>query len=329
MSLWRDLKIATDLLKAGTPVAVPTETVYGLAAPVWSSEAIRKVFELKARPFFDPLIVHVASISQVAEVAEELSGLALHLARTFWPGPLTIVLKKRPELDPTITSGLDTVGVRLPSHPIMRRLIKSAGAPLAAPSANRFGKTSPVTAAHVRSEWPGAEVFVVSGGHSQIGIESTVIEVVSDNEIEVLRPGFVSIEDLHVACKAYSPEAGAAVGFALVESKKSPGHLLAHYQPAIPLVILPCSSFPLSAERTEEIAGLLSARFERIIAPVSCNLYLDPNPALAARNLYSSLRTLAERGEGFITVEKRDTNQLGLWTAIWDRLSRAATLDLS
>jgi L-threonylcarbamoyladenylate synthase len=166
-----ELLKARDRLVAGDVVAIPTETVYGLAASIDSEKGLRRIFSLKERPFFDPLIVHVASLKEASSLVRDWPPIADFIGRYFWPGPLTLVLPKAERVNSLITSGLDTVAVRYPSHPLTLDLIRLVGTPLAAPSANKFGKTSPSRALHVKSEFPGTDLLILDGGECEIGVE--------------------------------------------------------------------------------------------------------------------------------------------------------------
>ena len=301
---------------------MPTETVYGLAAAINCPEGISRIFSTKKRPFFDPLIIHVASIEQAKSVTREWPPIADLLAKRFWPGPLTLVLPKADNINPMICSGLDTVGVRLPKHPLARRLIRQVGAPLAAPSANLFGKTSPTSAEHVIEEFDRS-VFVVDGGPSEVGLESTVVEIrVGDeeDEIAILRPGLITRKDLAEAVSKQKRK----TRITRENSSASPGHLTQHYMPRIPLVIVPPGFLPLTAVNLELIQQWL--RFP----VVKCEqLLLDGNPAFAARLLYARLRELSQSHSDFIVVEWQPEFDHEEWLAIWDRLRRAASVDLS
>ncbi|NDF16271.1 threonylcarbamoyl-AMP synthase, partial [bacterium] len=204
MSLDQELERAKARLEGGGVVALPTETVYGLAASIRSEEGIKKIFAIKERPFFDPLIVHISDLEQKKQVISEWPPLADFLAKRFWPGPLTLVLPKHPSLNPLITSGLDTVGVRMPAHPIARQLIEKCGFPLAAPSANKFGKTSPTKAEHVRKGFEKEDLLILDGGQSEVGLESTVVALAREGDkdvVTILRPGAVTFDILDSAMK--------------------------------------------------------------------------------------------------------------------------------
>jgi L-threonylcarbamoyladenylate synthase len=291
-------------LKAGDVVAVPTETVYGLAASIESEAGLRKVFQLKQRPFFDPLIVHVCSFKQAKSLVADWPPLADYIARVFWPGPLTLVLPKATQVNPLITSGLETVAVRFPRHPVTLQLIEKLGSPIAAPSANRFGRTSPSRPEHVKTEFPDSGLLILDGGACDVGVESTVISI-SNNEIKILRPGGVTEIDLEAAIAKWATPVtiSRAIG-----AENSPGHLKHHYMPDIPLIIV--------SEKAKAPDG-------------AAELRLNDDPSLAARELYSRLRELATSGSKSIFVRRKADQNGGFWDAIWDRLSRAATQDQS
>jgi len=313
--LFENLSKAKALLIKGDVVAIPTETVYGLAASIYSEEGINKIFKLKERPSFDPLIVHIARLSQAKEVVKEWTALTHFLARKFWPGPLTLILKKHPSLNSKITAGLDTVGLRMPRHPMTRHLIDYANIPLAAPSANKFGKTSPTRAEHVKGFFD--DVFILDGGPCEVGLESSVIEV-DKNKIKILRPGFVTREKLERALE------GWPTPFEIEEttSSISPGHLQNHYQPAIPLVITkedPSVDIINKIQKALKIKGTKFAKLE-----------LTEDPVLEARKLYHSLHSLSASNANFILVQKNPKNSTkNEWTPIWDRLQKASSLDLT
>ena len=308
-----DLLKARDLLKAGDVVAMPTETVYGLAASIDSEKGLQKIFALKERPFFDPLIVHVSSFEQAKQVTREFPPLADFLARWFWPGPLTLVLPKAPHVNSLITSGLDTVAVRFPAHPLAQELIAMTGTPLAAPSANRFGRTSPSTAAHVRHEFPDSDLYIIDGGPCEVGLESTVITL-SENEIRILRPGGITKENFEDALSRWSHP----VSIVRAESSESPGHLKHHYMPVVPLAIV---SEDLTDAMLTDIARDLKIAKPRNPRELS----LTTDATQAARRLYSEMRVLSEEGADFLYVVESAERQGGLWTAVWDRLTRAAS----
>lgn len=313
MSLNSDIEKAVALLRQGDVVALPTETVYGLAADIHQPEALKKIFSVKSRPFFDPLIVHVSSESQAQTLSGNWTSLHHFLAENFWPGPLSLIAQKSDKVDPLITSGLDTVALRFPQHPVFQAVLQKLGSSLAAPSANRFGKTSPTQASHVEKEFNG-RVFVVDGGASEIGIESTVVYPQKTQNgflLEILRPGGITEEKL----KSILQNFPSPVQIQRQEKQNSPGHLKHHYQPDKPLYILeePVSS----VEKTLASLGLSPDQ--------AAEMKLADEPTLAARQLYEQMRELAESSAQALYVVKKPGQHGELWEAIWDRLRKAAS----
>ena len=310
---------AIQLLNAGEVVAFPTETVYGLGGRIDSEAAIKKIFAVKMRPFFDPLICHVSSTEQAKLYAREWPEVYDLFAKAFWPGPLTLICKKTNAISPLITSGLDTVGLRWPHHPMAQELIAKVGVPLAAPSANLFGKTSPTMSAHVEREF-ASQVPVLEGGASQVGLESTVLSAQWENDfwkIEIYRPGGISRTQIaNILSKSH-------VNFKIEvkESSASPGHLPAHYQPTQPVLLL--ENIQFKDINLNEVCQKLG---RPSLKPVF--LTLDQESYLAARNLYNDLRTLSNQENALIVVEKNSSQYGEDWEAIWDRLQRAATLKI-
>lgn len=310
-----DLDRAVIALRSGDVVGLPTETVYGLAASIDREEGLKKIFEIKERPFFDPLIVHVATFKQAQSLTSNWFGLADYIARKFWPGPITLVLPKNQNVNPLITSGLDTVGIRMPKHDIALELIARLGTPVAAPSANKFSKTSPSRAEHVRQAFP--DVLVLDGGSCEVGVESTVVRV-SDELIEILRPGAITQEQIEIELKKW----GQPVKIVRASSIASPGNLEHHYMPEVPLVIVSAS-----ANQNEWLKKVSEKTKSKYSNPKK--LELSDDPAIAARELYNQLRLLSESGADLIFVSKNVNQSGGFWEAIWDRLSRAASYNLS
>ena len=231
-----DLNTAVTRLKSNDVIAFPTETVYGLGARIGSEAAIQKIFSTKERPFFDPLIVHVSSIQQAQSCFLMWNDIADTLAKHFWPGPLTLVMKKNNAILDLITSGLENVGVRIPAHPLARLLIEQVGEPIAAPSANKFGKTSPTKAEHVISEF-GENVGVLDGAgyeNCQVGIESTVLLVREDRQISILRRGGVLKSEIDQVLNKNKIQFS---WFEATDKKEAPGHMKHHYMPSIPFVV--------------------------------------------------------------------------------------------
>ena len=306
---------ARDRLASGGLVAVPTETVYGLAAKASSDDALKQVFALKGRPYFDPLIVHVRSIGQARALSSDWNFTADFLARWAWPGPLTIVVKKAPGVSNFITAGLDTVAIRWPSHPMLNDLIELLGEPVAAPSANRFGKTSPSRAEHVREEFPDVNLMVLDGGPCSIGVESTVVSAVNPARVEILRPGAVAAEDLRAA---FARQSNQIEVIRVDSSGLSPGTLKSHYVPKSPVALVPLEA------GSEWIAKRAAAEG---LGPRARELALSPDAWLAARELYAEMRRLSDEGADLIWVRRPLEESAGLWSAIDDRLKRAAAYD--
>jgi L-threonylcarbamoyladenylate synthase len=320
MSLDHDLEAAKNVILSGGIVALPTETVYGLAASIHNEEGIKKIFAIKERPFFDPLIVHISERAQLSQVIEKMPPLADFLAKKFWPGPLTLILPKLPSLNPLITSGLETVGVRMPAHPVARALIDLCKVPLAAPSANKFGKTSPTKAEHVAKGFEKDQLMILDGGQSEVGLESTVLETSEENGksiLTILRPGGITEDVL----QATMQERGLPFEIRKKSSLASPGNIEHHYMPNIPLVIVNQDEPNLKQQRRDEICG----DFELDRNVRGAELKLDFNPKLAARSLYARMREGSDSGASFIYVLRRKDQVGGLWDAIWDRLQRAAS----
>lgn len=293
---------AVEILKKDGVVGMPTETVYGLAGAINSEEAINKIFSIKERPFFDPLIVHVCNIDMAKTLTTSWNQLCSVLAENFWPGALTLVLPKSQGVSDLITSGLDSVGIRFPSHPKAIELIKAIDTPLAAPSANKFTKTSPTSKEHVLSEF-GDEVFVLDGGQCKVGIESTVIGVF-DREIKIYRPGMIGKKEIDLAID----NAGIKdIMVSIQESPVSPGAMKHHYMPKKPITLL-------KELRTD------SPEFSTWVVPNS--------PEIAARELYSKLREMdkADSTEIHIVLDEGFKN-LETYAGILNRLSKAKTYD--
>ncbi len=289
-----DAEKAILLLKEEQVVAIPTETVYGLAGRIDSEIALRKIFEIKQRPLFDPLIVHVASIEQAKTLTSNWNELAQKLAENFWPGPLTMVLPKSDSVNPLITSGLNRVGIRCPNHPIALEILRKLNIPLAAPSANKFKMTSPTRPGHVIDEFD-AQVEVVDGGESEVGIESTVIGIF-ENEVCIYRPGMITKEMLQVCL-------GESVKVHEQTSPVAPGQMEDHYQPKSP--------FYLIEEGQEAPTGAFEIK-------------LGDKPEIAARQLYSKLREGSEKSPIlFICLTKHFYNPG--WAAILDRIIKASS----
>ena len=304
---------ALSLLKDGEVVALPTETVYGLAGCIDSQKALEKIFHIKKRPFFDPLIVHCYDISQVRRYVEGIPPLAEKLWRKFSPGPLTLVLKKNSRISPLITAHQDTVALRIPRHPLMRQILRNLEMPLAAPSANMFGSVSPTRANHVLASFQG-KVPVVDGGVCEEGLESTIAQPL-DEQLIILRKGSLSKEEI----QNFLTVDNISCTVSFKNNRFIPGGQKSHYAPSVPLYIV--ENF--SGETTERV---LRKKFPDHSVKY---LHLNSKPALAARSLYHDLRELSRDKKTVICVQKTPEKKGGLWDAIWDRLEKASTGILS
>lgn len=306
-------------LRRGRLVAIPTETVYGLAANALDARACRRIFTAKRRPADDPLIVHVDSLA-AAEKLAHWNDVARALARAFWAGPLTLVLPKRPCVPAIVTSGQTTVAVRSPAHPLARKLLKLAGVPLAAPSANPFGYVSPTTAAHVLDGLGGRIPHVLDGGAATVGVESTIVDATDARRLIILRPGAVSGGDLRTALA----KAGlrARIGRRARPRTLAPGLLDQHYSPHTPFVLV--AKAPAQAPAGTGVIRWKRAAQGRGARAQEFVLSLSGKPEQAARALYAVLRAADARGFARIICEKAPA-RAGAWgEAINDRLTRAA-----
>lgn len=310
-----DLETAATWLRAGEPVGIPTETVYGLAANALDPAAAVKIFEVKNRPAFDPLIVHLPDAAAVDRYAAEFPSAARILAARFWPGPLTLLLPKRDNIPDLITSGLPRVALRVPAHPVALALLRQLAFPLAAPSANPFGYISPTTAQHVYDQLAGRIPYILDGGASTVGVESTIIGFEVGVPV-VYRLGGLALEDIE-----------AAVGPVKIQLNQSsnpaaPGMLLSHYAPRKPLHLIENgATLPLNPGTK---TGFISFQHRFNLPREVLQVPLSENGDLqeAAQRLFGSLRQLDQSDVDLIFAEK--CPETGLGRAINDRLTRAA-----
>lgn len=312
-SLTLAIEHAARLLRDGGVVAFPTETVYGLGASALDPAAAARIFEIKGRPRFDPLIVHLSDPDELDQVAHSVPDDARLLARNLWPGPLTLVLRKRDEIPDIVTAGLPTVGVRLPNHELAIRLIRTAGVPVCAPSANPFGYVSPTTAQHVHEQLQGKVDAILDGGPCQVGIESTIVSFEGEHP-SVLRHGGVPLETIEAILgqKVRVARPGDPVA--------APGMLKRHYSPLAQVVLFDGA---VPSPEDESSGVLLIA--DRSVPKGFCAVeVLSPTGCLseAARNLFSALRRLDNAGLKVLFAEQAP--EVGLGVAINDRLRRAA-----
>lgn len=314
-----NIRFFANAIHAGGLVAIPTETVYGLAGLALDPVACRSIFTLKGRPLIDPLIVHVSTeemLNNLAIVTDE----AAKVITEFWPGPLTLILKRKATVPDIVTAGRETVAVRMPRHPVARRLIEQVDAPLAAPSANPFGYISPSSATHVADSFGEKVPFILDGGQSEIGLESTIVDLSDPSSAKILRPGAISARDL-------SETLGIPVSYQSREASETgapeaPGMLASHYSPKTPLCLFPADSVP----REKQGEAIIQLK-KPDSAPVRENLFWlseDGSPGEIAQSLFSLLRQV-DRGEyQRIHCEMPPSARDGLLVAIRDRLTRAA-----
>ncbi len=324
----KNVETAALVMRDGGIVAFPTETVYGLGADALNEKAVLKIFEAKKRPSFDPLIVHVTSPEQACKLWSEVPEVAKKLMKKFWPGPLTLVLPKSDVVPDVVTSGLPTVAVRMPKSEVAQSLIRLLGKPVAAPSANVFGYTSPTSAAHVIEDVGDRIDLVLDGGECRVGVESTVLRIDNDGAV-ILRPGGVPLEDIKKIIRVKSVESEAG-------RPEAPGQLESHYAPYTPLVLLPepfskCAvgmekSLEACRERREGSCrtGFLAFRKKPDVAWLESGFVLSEKGDLreAASNLFQAMRKLDKMHLDLILAEPVPDEGLG--AAIMDRLRKAS-----
>ena len=314
---WTSVSEAARLLKAGEVVAIPTETVYGLAGNAFEPKALAKIFAAKERPTFDPLIVHIADIAQLTDIAREIPDSAYRPAEAYWPGPMTMILPKKECIPDLCTSGLDTVAVRFPNHPVAQQVIKESGLPLAAPSANLFKHVSPTTAEHVAAQLADRIAGIVDGGPCSVGVESSIISLAGSPT--VLRPG------------AITPEMFAKVlgSVDVKESTSKPGQPMAapgqcdtHYRPQVPLYFgeIP-AGYKLPANTVRIAFGKQPGPI-----PATVNLSETGDMAEATANLYAFMHDLDKPENALILVDP--IPNVGVGMALNDRLKRASVKGL-
>lgn len=337
-----NIKEALESFSKGKLVALPTETVYGLAAPIDNPVLLKKIFELKSRPFFDPLIIHAAEISQLKSLVKDWGEVCDVLAQAFWPGPMTLVLEKTELVDDLITAGLPTVAIRIPNSKLGLEFLRQINVPVAAPSANLFKRVSPTKAKHVASEFSSEDVTILDGGECEAGIESVILEITKNKQIRILRPGVLSPGEIQrvvdrlgyqVTRSDDDLESSSLGQLSITDSNHkqvpasdtraldkrailAPGQLKEHYRPSKPLYTFYCDS-EAEAQST----------FEKHLAnETAIWLSLSTDPILAARELYSQLRISAQKESSVLCLRlPRSCFQEEVWSGIKDRLGRAST----
>ncbi|MCS5709137.1 threonylcarbamoyl-AMP synthase [Candidatus Berkiella cookevillensis] len=312
-----EIVVAANVLKSGHVIAIPTETVYGLAADITQEQALRQIFALKHRPTEHPLIIHIAKDMNLSDYAVNIPDYVQALTKAFWPGPLTLILEKSNKVSYWVTGGQDTVGIRMPNHPVALALIEQVGAPLAAPSANQFGKVSPTSSQHVLDEF-GTSVRVLEGGECMVGIESTILDATEPTQCRILRPGMITIEDIQ---KVVGDRVLVTVG-----SKQSPqvsGSLKYHYEPSKPTYLY---------ENEQELAFLqalysaelcILAQATNTNESVECLQWIQMPTTVEqyAQKLYESLRRADQSSCQAIAIQA--PSRAVLWNGIWDRLLKS------
>ncbi len=328
------LQVAANMIKAGGLVAFPTETVYGLGASALDDDAVQSIFKAKGRPSDNPLIVHISDMGMLNDIAAEVPEIALRLAEKFWPGPLTLVFKKSAAIPAVITAGLDTVAVRMPSHPVALGLIMLCGVPVAAPSANISGKPSPTSAQHVISDLSGKIDAIINAGSSEVGVESTVLDITVSPPV-ILRPGGITHAQISGVMGQVEVDP-ALLNMPNVDIKpKSPGMKYTHYSPKGDVFVIEgelsrvvekirelsayykAQGMAVGILATDETSSFYVASTDDVISMGS-----RANPATIAANLFSALREFDAKNAQVILAEAVDSTGIGL--AIMNRLNKAA-----
>ena len=317
------IRIAADIIKSGGLVAFPTETVYGLGADALNPEAVAKIFEAKNRPLNDPLIVHIADIQDLLRLSNEVYKITLDLVDAFWPGPLTLVLKKSQTVPSIVTAGLETVAVRMPDHPVALSLIRESQTPIAAPSANLFGRPSPTTAQHVLDDLNGRVDLILDAGKTNVGVESTILDL-TQTPFRILRPGGVNLESLRTIIPDIEPYNGNKI--------LAPGMFIRHYSPKAKVILVE-ENGSVQIDKIKMLASEFAVQgycIGIIAKEENKDKYSDFNvkvlgPAknlnLCAANLFSILREFDKEGTQVIIAES--VKEEGLGVAIMDRLRKA------
>lgn len=311
-----DIQKAKVFLEKGDLVAIPTETVYGLAANALDVTAVAKIFEAKQRPTFDPLIVHTHDLNEVYQFVDSIPQVLLKLAKAYWPGPLTLLLQKKQIIPDLVTSGLDRVGVRVPNHPLTLGLLKDLNFPLAAPSANPFGYISPTTALHVQKQLGDKIPYILDGGPCQVGLESTIVGE-ENGEIVIYRLGGLSIDDIEKVVGKVSVQLNQS------SNPKAPGQLKSHYAPKKPVIVGDLNQL-VKQYADKKIGAIVFGPYSKDENVLVKNLSVTQNFNEAAGNLFSFLRDLDEADVDVIITSL--VPEIGLGLAVNDRLRRAAAV---
>lgn len=331
------LQPAADMIRQGGLVAFPTETVYGLGANALLPEAAARIYEAKGRPSDNPLIVHISHLSQLDGIVREVSPQAKKLMDCFWPGPLTLILPKKDTIPKEVTAGLDTVGVRFPKHPVAQAFISMAGVPIAAPSANTSGKPSPTTAEHVIEDLDGKIDAVIDGGSSEVGLESTIVDVSEDVPV-LLRPGGITYEQLKMVLGEIRLGQSVTQQLSATATAKAPGMKYPHYSPKAQVIVVKGKTVAVSRYINEQIkeqhrlgkkAGVMV--YENTLpfvneADVVLSLGEIEQKETAAARLFAHLRECDQRGAEVVYAQ--DCGEAGMGLAISNRLNKAAGYEI-
>lgn len=324
-----DIDIAADIIKNGGLVAIPTETVYGLAANALDGKAVSKIFKAKGRPMDNPLIVHVSCIEEIDKLVSEIPPQAKKLANTFWPGPLTIILKRSNIIPAEVSAGLDTVAIRLPNNDVTRKLIKIAGVPLAAPSANTSGSPSPTSANHVLHDLDGKIDAILDAGDCRVGLESTVITLTSPVPT-LLRPGGITVEELRNVLGNVEIDKAVIDKVDSLETVSSPGMKYKHYSPKTKIVIVDGDNESfikyVNSRSSDKVAALcyIDDQPKLNVKTVTFGKMNDYN--MQASELFSALRKIDDLNVNIVYA--RCPKKSGVGLAVYNRLIRAAGFEV-
>lgn len=325
---------AAKLLRSGAVIGFPTETVYGLGADALNPQAVNRIFEAKGRPADNPLIVHISELDELPPLARDVPQAALELAKAFWPGPLTIIVTRSKLIPDVVTAGLDTVGIRLPDNLVALKLIRTAGVPVAAPSANISGRPSPTTAEHVLADMAGRIPLILDGGSTRVGVESTVVDITQD-VATVLRPGGVTVEELRRVLGRVEVDPAIEHGTGFIP--RAPGQKYTHYSPEADVIVVE-GDMDRQVQQISKLAGekraaglkvgvLSTVQTHRFYtgSPVICLGDRD-HPATISARLFSALREMDALGADLILAEGIPEHGLGL--AVMNRLRKAAGFNI-
>lgn len=323
------LRTVGEILRRGGLAAIPTETVYGLAANALDDDAVRGIFRAKGRPADNPLIVHISDYSQWAPLVREIPAQAKQLADAFWPGPLTVILPKSDRVSSVVSGGLSTVAVRMPSHPVARAIIDTAGVPLAAPSANTSGKPSPTTAQHVKDDMDGKIDCIVDAGPCSVGVESTVLSL-AGNKPRLLRPGGITPAMLERVLGSIDIDDAVFHQLAAGQTAASPGMKYKHYAPKAQVTILKGSLQQfceyVDAHKTPDTLALCFAGEEALLPVPAIAFGNEADGKSQAANIFAALRDVDSRGAGQVFARFPQMDGVGL--AVFNRLVRAAAFHI-